>query len=140
MPAAWHYRSSGHYADTPSTLHTGSGKPYAGFDMTAQTDDYFPEVLTSAEVAATLRCGEWLVQKMCREGEFDGAFRVGRLWRIPRQAVLDHMKVGPSPAERRRELLGDDTIEFLQQLAASAPPLSEAQRDLIRGIFAGGDA
>jgi hypothetical protein len=41
----------------------------------------------------------------------------------------------PTPGERRAELLGDETIAFLRELAANAPPLTEEQRDVIRAAF-----
>jgi hypothetical protein len=34
--------------------------------------------------------------------------------------------------------LGDDTVNRLRQLAESAPPMTEAQKDTIRAVFAGG--
>jgi hypothetical protein len=40
-------------------------------------------------------------------------------------------------AERRAALLGDEAVAFLRELAATAPPLTEAQKDVIRAAFAG---
>jgi hypothetical protein len=42
-----------------------------------------------------------------------------------------------TPAQQRRELLGDEAIEAIQQLAATAPALTSEQRDTIRQAFKG---
>jgi hypothetical protein len=42
-----------------------------------------------------------------------------------------------TPAQQRAELLGADTIKFLAELAANAPPLTDAQKDAIRAAFRG---
>lgn len=34
---------------------------------------------------------------------------------------------GAGPAEKRRQLLGADTIEYIKNLAENAPPLTEVQ-------------
>jgi hypothetical protein len=40
-----------------------------------------------------------------------------------------------TPAESRAALLGEDTVAYLRELAAAAPPLTEAQRDVICAAF-----
>jgi hypothetical protein len=37
-----------------------------------------------------------------------------------------------TPAQRRAELLDDETVGYLADLAKNAPPLTEEQRDVIR--------
>lgn len=38
-------------------------------------------------------------------------------------------------AKRRAELLSADTVRYLEELAAEAPPLTDEQRDIIRAAF-----
>ena len=45
-----------------------------------------------------------------------------------------------TPADRRRELLGDETIAELRELAEHAPTLTQQQKDDIRAVFRGGGA
>jgi hypothetical protein len=43
-----------------------------------------------------------------------------------------------TPAQKRAELVDDETRACLRELAAAAPPLTEEQRDVIRAAFKGG--
>ena len=46
------------------------------------------------------------VGRLCREGRFSGAAKIGRSWIIPREAVLNHKPLPPGVkprAERLRE-------------------------------------
>jgi excisionase family DNA binding protein len=56
------------------------------------TEIRLPEVLTPGEVAAALRTTAWTAQRMCRDGELNGAFRIGGRWRIPRATVAALMR------------------------------------------------
>jgi hypothetical protein len=40
-----------------------------------------------------------------------------------------------TPAQRRAELLDDETRAYLAELAENAPPLTEEQQDIIRVAF-----
>lgn len=54
--------------------------------MIQRTADGLGDVLTVPEVAAKLRMHSTTINKMCRDGAFDGAFRAGNgrgRWRIP---------------------------------------------------------
>lgn len=42
-------------------------------------------------------------------------------------------------AQRRAELLSAETLAYLRQLAADAPPLTDEQRDEIRAAFSAGE-
>lgn len=50
------------------------------------------ELLTVEDVAVRLRVDEATVRRMADQGQFAGAFKVGRLWRIPEQGVKDYIK------------------------------------------------
>jgi len=50
-------------------------------------DDY-PDVLTPEEVCDALRLGRNMVYEHLTAGRISG-FRNGRIWRIPKQAVID---------------------------------------------------
>ena len=46
-----------------------------------------PKYYTPEQVARTLEITPELVRDMCRRGEFAGARKIGRYWRIPRHQV-----------------------------------------------------
>lgn len=95
-----------------------------------------PALLSAAEVSALLRLDVHTVQRMLRDGEIPGGIKVSATrWRVPLESVEAILAGRCTPAQRRCELLGDDTMAFLAELAAGAPPLTEGQRDAIRVIF-----
>jgi hypothetical protein len=53
--------------------------------MTVLAD--YPELMNSEEVGVVFRRHRLVVNKMCREGELPGAFKLGQHWRIPRSTV-----------------------------------------------------
>ncbi|MHB9134558.1 MAG: helix-turn-helix domain-containing protein [Armatimonadota bacterium] len=50
--------------------------------------DNFPEMMTPAETAEYLRCHENTVYNRIRDHTLP-AFKIGRRWRIPKQALID---------------------------------------------------
>jgi excisionase family DNA binding protein len=97
-----------------------------------------PAWLDTAEVAAVLRLDTYTVRRNLREGVIPGAIKLpGRLWRVPRESIEAILADQKTPAAQRAELLGDDTITFLRELAEAAPPLTDAQKDIIRAAFRG---
>ena len=50
------------------------------------------DLLTVEDVAERLRVDEATVRRMAERGEFEGAFKVGRLWRIPSQGVTAYIQ------------------------------------------------
>ncbi len=56
----------------------------------------WPALMTPSEVAAKFRVVPETITKMARLGEFEGAFQVRRVWRIPRDSVLAMMRIGVS--------------------------------------------
>jgi hypothetical protein len=99
-----------------------------------------PQLLDTSEVAAALRKDLYTIQRNLREGLIPGIKLPGGRWRVRRdviEAILAGQSGQPTPAQQRAELLGDDTITFLRELAEKAPPLTEAQRDTVRAAFRG---
>jgi hypothetical protein len=99
-----------------------------------------PLVLDTHEVAAALRKDVYTIQRNLREGLIPGVKLPGGRWRVRRdviEAILAGQSSQKTPAAQRAELLGEDTIKFLRELAEAAPPLTEAQKDTIRAAFRG---
>lgn len=100
----------------------------------ATTTDH---LMTSGEVAAALRQDLFTTQHQLRTGVIPGIKLPGGRWRVKRSDVLAILAGQSTPAQRRRELLGDDVVEFLAELAANAGPLTTEQRDVIASAFRG---
>jgi hypothetical protein len=66
----------------------------------AETRD-LPDPLTAAEIAALERVDPSTVFYWCRTAKLLGAYKLGGIWRIPRQAYLDFRKY-PNPSPRAR--------------------------------------
>lgn len=58
------------------------------------------ELLTPKEVAEILRVSPRTVQRWVKEGKL-WAVRVGRLWRIPREALREFLSGEQTPSEGR---------------------------------------
>ena len=113
--------------------------------------------MSSADVARALKQSLHRTQFQIRTGLIPAVkMPGGHRWRVRRdviEAILEGRSTTPTPArppqasppaqftpaQRRAELLGNDTIE-LAELAADAGPLTEAQKDAIRSAFQGGSA
>lgn len=48
-------------------------------------------LLTVEEAAAWLNVSDSKIRRMCEVGEFDGAFKVGAVWRIPTSAIEQYI-------------------------------------------------
>ncbi len=99
----------------------------------AAADD-LPELLDTKQVAAALKQDLYTTQQQLRDGVLPGVKLPGGRWRV-RRADVQAMLAPKTPAQRRRELLGDDVVEFVRDLAADAGPLTDEQRDVIRAAF-----
>jgi excisionase family DNA binding protein len=53
-----------------------------------------PAILTPAEAAALLRVSENTVKDWARAGDLPGAFKLGKVWRVERDALLAHIRAG----------------------------------------------
>jgi len=54
--------------------------------------DALPAILTPAEAAVLLRVSETTVKDWARRGDLAGAFKLGKEWRIEREALLAHIR------------------------------------------------
>jgi hypothetical protein len=57
---------------------------------------------------------------------------------VHRSDLDDYLNRHRTPAQQRRELLGDEIISYLDEQAEHDPPLTEAQKDVVRGAFRDG--
>ena len=53
------------------------------------------EYVTAVEAAQIMGITRNRVGRLCLDGRFDGAFKFGRSWMIPRVAVLNHKPLPP---------------------------------------------
>jgi len=71
------------------------GKPAAMAAAVIPTDlAQLPAILTPAEAAALLRVAEATVKDWARTGELPGAFKLGKEWRIERDALVAYIRGG----------------------------------------------
>jgi len=54
--------------------------------------DALPAILTPAEAALLLRFSETTVKDWARNGELPGAFKLGKEWRVERDALVKHIR------------------------------------------------
>lgn len=68
--------------------------------MTEQTAGLIEPFVTTGEVAKELRVSAATVIRRIEEGDFPGAYRVGRPWRIPRSSWIAYLKrTGALPSD-----------------------------------------
>ncbi len=53
--------------------------------------DEFTEILTIDEACELLTVGKSTIYQMLGNGDIEGAFRIGKVWKIPRKAILDYI-------------------------------------------------
>ena len=53
--------------------------------------DRYPEMLTLDDVCEILTVGKSTLYQMLSSGEIPGAFRIGKVWKIPRKAISDYV-------------------------------------------------
>jgi excisionase family DNA binding protein len=93
-----------------------------------------PEWLRLHEAAAVLRVDHHLLRRWLRDGTMPGT-KIGSRWRVRREDIQAIMAGRKTPAQRRAELLGEAVVAEIRRGNDGAPPLSEEQRDVIRGAF-----
>lgn len=76
------------------------------------------ELLTTAEVAATLRCHEKTVRRMIGRGEIDAHFVAGR-WLIARRALPTELPRRSSPHRPRPRTPGGHFAEIAREMDAA---------------------
>lgn len=53
--------------------------------------DTYSEILTMDEACESLAIGKSTIYQMLNNGEIEGAFRIGKSWKIPRKAITDYI-------------------------------------------------
>lgn len=56
------------------------------------TNPDYCDLLTFEEFCDILSIGSNTAYSLLKSGELTGAFRIGRVWKIPREAVSDYVK------------------------------------------------
>ena len=102
------------------------------------TPDDLPVLLDTNQVAAALNQDLYTTQRQLRDGLLPGIKLPSGRRRVRREDVEALLARPASTAQQRAELLDADTIAWLEELAAEAPPLTSEQRDTIRAAFRGG--
>lgn len=51
-----------------------------------------PDLLTLAQAREALQIGKNKMLELLAEGEFEGAFKIGRQWRIPKNSVIKYIQ------------------------------------------------
>ena len=92
------------------------------------------EWISPRQIAAELDISYPGACLLIRRGDLPGV-KVGRSLRVRRSDFDDYLNRRSTTPAQRRELLGEETVKFLADLAANAGPLSEEQRDVIRSAF-----
>ena len=62
----------------------------------------FEDFVSVEDAAGVLKIDRSRVTRLCRQGRFNGAVKVSRVWLIPRAAVLDHKPLPPGPKPKTR--------------------------------------
>jgi hypothetical protein len=65
------------------------------------------EFVTVAEAAQMMGRGMNRIGKLCREGRFSGAVKMGNSWIIPREALLNHKPLPPGVKPRKAKLAAE---------------------------------
>lgn len=53
--------------------------------------DYSQELITIDDLCKTLNIGKNTAYSLLNSGELHGAFRIGRIWKIPKDAVSNYI-------------------------------------------------
>ena len=68
--------------------------------MTEQTAGLIEPFVTTGEVAQELRVSPATVIRFIKDGDFPGAYQVGRPWRIPRSSWIAYLRrTGALPSD-----------------------------------------
>lgn len=70
------------------------GKPAPPAPASLTDLDQLPAILTPAEAARLLRVSETTVKDWARAGDLPGAFKLGKEWRVEREALLAYIRGG----------------------------------------------
>lgn len=92
------------------------------------------DVFTDREIAAKLRKHPRTIQRWCRRGELPGAYKAGRSWRIPAEALghelrLDRQSQWPDEVDRTIVATRDVCEVLLQEAREANVNGDETARD-----------
>ena len=93
-------------------------------------EQFKAEYTDATEAGAMLNIGRSRVCELCNEGRFNGAFRFGGFWIIPRAAVLSHK---PLPRGPKRKTPSREQDAALLSSAIEAAKGNAYQNDTKRG-------
>lgn len=68
----------------------------------ASVKDFLQGFMTVTAAAGELGVTDTRVRRLCREGRFPGAAKLGAVWYIPRASVRGHKRVPPGRPKTRR--------------------------------------
>lgn len=51
-----------------------------------------PDLLNVNEARLALRLGKNKILELLAEGEIEGAFKIGRTWRIPKSSIINYIR------------------------------------------------
>lgn len=51
-----------------------------------------PDLLNVHEARQALRLGKNKILELLAEGEIEGAFKIGRTWRIPKSSIINYIR------------------------------------------------
>ena len=67
-------------------------------------DEIEKNYIDAPEAAKILHISNARVRRLCLDGRFEGAFKAGSSWLIPRKAVENHTSLPPGPKTSKRIL------------------------------------
>ena len=65
------------------------------------TEEVYESLITPEELSEILAVGKNTAYRLLNEGKIS-AFRIGRIWKIPRKAVWDYIRENSRPAANSR--------------------------------------
>ena len=83
-----------------------------------QLEELQRNYVDAPDAAKMLNVSQTRVRRLCREGRFPGATKVGSSWIIPREAVLNHKPLPPG-VKSRSERVKAEQAALREEIAAA---------------------
>ena len=83
-----------------------------------QLEELQKNYVDAPDAAKMLNVSQTRVRRLCREGRFPGAAKVGSSWIIPREAVLNHKPLPPG-VKSRSERVKAEQAALREEVAAA---------------------
>ena len=83
-----------------------------------QLEELQRNYVDAPDAAKMLNVSQTRVRRLCREGRFPGAAKVGSSWIIPREAVLNHKPLPPG-VKSRSERVKAEQAALREEVAAA---------------------